>query len=451
MRVDTRIEGRGTPVRHPWTLAFVALAGATCGGSTDVVAPPPAPPNRPPVAIGTLAASTLAIGDSATVDVSQLFRDPDGDRLAYTVASTDPSRASARLAETDLLIVGVGAGAATVTVTAVDPGGLVAAVSGGVTVRAENRAPVLVAAIPRQRLQASKSRAVDVAAYFADPDGDALFFDAASSDTGVATAEVSGSTLTIRAVADGTTTVTVSATDPDGRSASQDVAVVVGAGAGSFRDDFDSGALAGWDLTRASAEVADGILRLANAEEALPGQLDRSLDANLSDWRIRARLGRAHDDVATRVVAYTAFAQLPAFAVEIGAGVDFQGQDTNFRVLIQGSGGGQVLWQIIGGDYLEAIADGVGTFVEIDFSVVGTSLRAMVDGQTAYEDSLVGAPASLRRMTRLGVWSQPLGEGVEKIALVDWIELSGDAGSASRQAGPVGPGGGVEAPSGRPR
>ena len=90
-----------------------------------------------------------------------------------------------------------------------------------------NRAPVAVGEIPAQRLTGPGAR-VAVAVYFRDPDGDALTYEAGSSDAEVAAASVSGSTLTVtRGVAAGEATVTVTASDPDGLSATQSFEVTV--------------------------------------------------------------------------------------------------------------------------------------------------------------------------------------------------------------------------------
>ena len=55
--------------------------------------------------------------------------------------------------------------------------------------------------------------AVDVSYGFLDPEGDAMTYEASSSDATVATAAASGSTVTLAAVSTGTVTVTVTATD----------------------------------------------------------------------------------------------------------------------------------------------------------------------------------------------------------------------------------------------
>ena len=111
--------------------------------------------------------------------------------------------------------------------TATDPDGLTATQSAGVTVEAANQAPEAVGAIPPRTMTAGQTVAVDVSAFFSDPDGDELTYTAESSDAAVLTASVSGSSLTVTAVAAGTATVTVTASDPGGLTATQSAAVTV--------------------------------------------------------------------------------------------------------------------------------------------------------------------------------------------------------------------------------
>ena len=66
-----------------------------------------------------------------------------------------------------------------------------------------------------------------MASYFRDPDADALTYTAATSNAAVAAAGTSGSRLTVPVVAEGTAAVTVTARDPDGLTATQNVAVTV--------------------------------------------------------------------------------------------------------------------------------------------------------------------------------------------------------------------------------
>ncbi|WP_423929418.1 IPT/TIG domain-containing protein [Candidatus Palauibacter sp.] len=81
--------------------------------------------------------------------------------------------------------------------------------------------------IPPQRLAVGETRAWAGPEYFADPDGDALTYAVGTSNAGVVTAAITGSTVTVVGVSRGTATVTVTATDPGGLAAQQSFAVTV--------------------------------------------------------------------------------------------------------------------------------------------------------------------------------------------------------------------------------
>ena len=103
--------------------------------------------------------------------------------------------------------------------TASDPEGLSASQDFGVTV--PNRAPEAVDTIPSREVTVGDTVTLDISEHFTDPDGDALSYAAASSDTSVAAASVSGSRVAVVTVAKGTATITVTAADPEGLSAKQ--------------------------------------------------------------------------------------------------------------------------------------------------------------------------------------------------------------------------------------
>ena len=90
-----------------------------------------------------------------------------------------------------------------------------------------NRAPAPTGAVASRAIAVGETSTVDVSGYFADPDGDALTYAAASSNPGVASAAVVGSVVTITAVARGEVTVTVTATDSGGGQAQQGFSVTV--------------------------------------------------------------------------------------------------------------------------------------------------------------------------------------------------------------------------------
>ncbi len=90
-----------------------------------------------------------------------------------------------------------------------------------------NRPPAASGSIPAQTMTAGESATVSVGGLFSDPDGDALTFTAISSNAGVASVALSGTDLTITAVAAGSATVTVTARDPAGLSTAASTNVTV--------------------------------------------------------------------------------------------------------------------------------------------------------------------------------------------------------------------------------
>ena len=196
--------------------AFVSLTATDPGGlsATQVFAAFVASGNQAPMAEGEIAAQNLKVGDSATVDVSGNFSDPDDDELIYMAASSDDDIATVSVSGAEVTVTGVAAGSATVTVTATDPGDLSATQTFDVTVVLGNQAPVAVGEIADQGVAPGDSVTVDVSGNFSDPDDDELIYMAASSDDDIATASLSGAEVTVTGVAAGSATVTVTATDP---------------------------------------------------------------------------------------------------------------------------------------------------------------------------------------------------------------------------------------------
>ena len=182
-------------------------------------------PNQAPIAVDAVPAQSIFVGDTASVDVSAYFNDPDGDALSYSVANSDATVVSASVAGSVVSLTANTQGISTVTVTASDPDGLSAEQDIAVTV--PNRAPTALDTIPSRTLLAGNTLEFDLARYFTDPDGDSLTFTAASANVGVASVESVGSTLTITARAPGSTRVTVTVADPAGMAIQQLFAVTV--------------------------------------------------------------------------------------------------------------------------------------------------------------------------------------------------------------------------------
>ena len=180
-----------------------------------------AAPNRAPILAG-LADHRATAGD--TLVVAAVGRDPDGDALRFSAATSDSAVATVGVADSLVTIFALAAGPATITVTARDLGGLEAAQSFALTVQARNRAPTLAV------LEDGSATAGDtlvVAAVGRDPDGDALTYSAATSDSSIATVGAADSLLTIFPLAAGRVTITVTAQDSGGLEAAQSFALTV--------------------------------------------------------------------------------------------------------------------------------------------------------------------------------------------------------------------------------
>ena len=114
------------------TATITASAGDVQGRAHIAVANPAA--NQAPEAVGTIPPRTMTAGQSATLDLSPFFSDPDGDALTYTAESSDGGVVTATVSGSTLTVTAVAAGTATLTVTAADPDGLMATQSANVTV-----------------------------------------------------------------------------------------------------------------------------------------------------------------------------------------------------------------------------------------------------------------------------------------------------------------------------
>ena len=233
MPATRRARGAPKGVGRFGIFAVVVLLGVAgwatgCGGDGGTEPEPPQPPpNRGPVAVGSIPAQTVIAGETVTLDVRSYFNDPDRDALTYTATTSAPGTASPTISGSALTIAGVSPGSAAVTVTARDPGGLSATQSVSVTVERANRAPVPVGNFPSPTVRAGETVEITLTGYFSDPDGDSLTYTASTSNAGIASPTISGSTLTIAGVAQGTATVTITARDPGGLSAQQATTVTV--------------------------------------------------------------------------------------------------------------------------------------------------------------------------------------------------------------------------------
>ena len=185
--------------------------------------------------------SGLVAQDTQDVSLSGVFSDADGDALTITAVSSDEAKATVTVAadHSSLTVKGVAEGTVTITVTAQDSDGNRVSDAFDVAVEPEpeqdpppdeetpNRPPTVAQPLPDISLERLQWRQFSLPDVFHDPDGDELTFTSVSSDYGVASTWVSGSTLTVVAKGTGTATITVTAEDPDGNQVSDEFEVTV--------------------------------------------------------------------------------------------------------------------------------------------------------------------------------------------------------------------------------
>ena len=164
---------------------------------------------------------TLTEGDTRTIELADYF---GADVTGYEVTVSPSGIVHVSRSGSALTLSGIASGEATVTVTATSAGES-AEQSFAVTVSAVVSAPTTVGSIAAATIIEGGTHAEDASAHF---EGEGLTYAAESSATEVATVEVAGASVTVRAVAAGKSTVTVTATNGGG-SAQQSFTVTVSA------------------------------------------------------------------------------------------------------------------------------------------------------------------------------------------------------------------------------
>ena len=182
--------------------------------------------NAAPEVASAIPALTVAAGETAVVDVSGHFRDPDDDALTYEAMSSNEAAATVKASGSDVTVTGVFRGESQVTVTARDGRG--GSVSQAFAVTVPNGAPEAVGAIAALTVAKGDTGSVSVSGRFTDPEGDALTYAATSSDGGVLAVDVDGDRVSYEALKAGSAEVTVTADDGHGGTAAQKFGVTVG-------------------------------------------------------------------------------------------------------------------------------------------------------------------------------------------------------------------------------
>ena len=168
-------------------------AGGSAGQSFAVTVLTPAP-----ATVGSIEGVTLTEGATQVVDASDYF---SGAGITYSAGSSNDAVATVEVEASTVTVTAVAPGSATVTVTAMNAGGS-AGQSFAVTVQ-----------LPAVTLTRGDTRTLELAGHFG---AGVTGYDASVSPAGIVELAVSGSQLTLTALAIGKATVTLGVTSADG-------------------------------------------------------------------------------------------------------------------------------------------------------------------------------------------------------------------------------------------
>ena len=242
--------------------------------------------NGPPRVCDEIPEQELFTGQDVLLE--PCFVDPEGEELTLAATSSEEPVATAQVYGLEVNIQAISPGDADVTVTATDPGGRSASLGIGVLV--PNRPPHADGELSDVRMLVADTTELPIDLYFADPDGEPLTFTAVSGDPSVASASIQdSSTLVVRGLRHGATTLALTATDPGELTGERTVDVRVLEPVLIFRDDFD-GDNGEWAFNFATQHsYRDGLLHLGSRYSYYFGLATRKV--NVAEWEFRASVG----------------------------------------------------------------------------------------------------------------------------------------------------------------
>ena len=260
-------------------------------------------PNRAPVAVGSIPALALPVGDSVKLNVDSYFSDPDGDALAYSASVSDPVVASTSVEGSVVTIRALQLGSATVSVTATDGDTMSATQEASLAVSLADR---IVISPDRPRVF-SPGEEVPLTAVVLDITGVAIQeapVEWSSSAPAVATVSSEG---VVAALAQGTATVTATS-----GPASESVPVAVGPPA--IRQEYQA--------LRAIYEQLGGPSWRESANWATDQALDTWSRVEIDPAGFVTRLRLAENDLSGRLPPEIgAFTRLTHLDVDLNSGI----------------------------------------------------------------------------------------------------------------------------------
>ena len=221
--------------------------------------------NTQPTLIGSLDGEIVVIGNRHHVHLRDIFIDPDGDELTFTVVSANENMLNAEIEDQSLFLAGVYPGLVSIKLQAADVSGLATRATFTVAVESSPspshamREISLEVGGPEYRLNLNH--------VFTDIDNNVLMFDVVVSHSDILNAKIETGFLVLSAVRKGVADVQFNARDPRGRTATQVVTVRVGDSMLKASAEKSLAAVGRTLLTSVSSTLAD---RFASARHTNP-------------------------------------------------------------------------------------------------------------------------------------------------------------------------------------
>ncbi|WP_249865464.1 S-layer homology domain-containing protein [Paenibacillus konkukensis] len=216
-------------VPNPYTTTLDVFGGQTTTVPVIVLG---TATNHAPVVAQAIPKQTISLGEEEPVfNLNERFSDEDGDILKFTVVSLNTKVVKTEINGSILKLIPVGAGTASIAISANDGKGKSVNSTFSVTVTAApvNHDPkVSAAGLADQTAMAGEPEiSVSLAGSFTDEDGDALSFNAVSSNESSVTAAVYGSVLKLKPLQAGVSSIRVTAEDGKGGKATASFTMTV--------------------------------------------------------------------------------------------------------------------------------------------------------------------------------------------------------------------------------
>lgn len=314
----------------------------------------------------------------------------------------------------------------------------------------ENQPPKLVRTEAPRFMQPVQYRWYPVSLRYYFSDDEPLTFSVTSSDSSIVAVGINShrrgfrgwiyarNEIDHRPDNDGTAIASLIATDPGGLSDTLEVKVTVSHTL-ILRDDFESNEHVSeqwgvWELTRATATVESGMLRLTLPRKNGGGifhipDYPRDRYPRMAHWRVSTRMGNLSRDGWAQLIIRTrqrSYSRPPQFYLQIGADPErrWTEDDTNWRLIVPTADDDHRNWLVASGES-EAVG-GLGELVDVTLSHNGETLWVAIGDMVVFTTTEFGNSKDYDFFyTALSNWPMTPDLEIERTSIFDWIEIWG--------------------------